>query len=215
MQTVTTLPILQTVSDSQDHYIGLQPALSGKTNAEYVNRNISFNPASNTLNIGVNVRFLPNAVSGASIADGGITASKIGALTRLIEQAKIIPGTNGGNVNIDLLESTIYYLTGYPNANLTFNLRGNSTTPVDSILIPGQSITTVFMISQNVSQYAANISVDGIYQAANTRYLGNAKPAYTATLTGNPIIDVYSIVTMKVGANAYTILSSNTAFGTG
>lgn len=215
MQTVTTLPILQTVSDTQDHYVGLQPALSGKTNAEFVNRNISFNPASNTLNIGVNVQFLPNAVSGSAIADSGITASKIAPLTRLIEQAKVIPGTNGGIVNVDLLEATVYYLTGFPNANLTFNLRGNSTTPIDTLLSPGQSITSVFMISQNVTQYAANISIDGIFQAANTRYLGNAKPAYTATLTGNPIIDVYSITTMKVGSNAYTILSSNTVFGAG
>ena len=214
MQTVTTLPILQTVSDATTHYIGLQPAISGRTTAEYVNRNLSFNPASNTLNIGVNVNFLPNAVSGAAIADGGITASKIGALTRLIEQAKIIPGTTGGNVNIDLLEATVYYLTGYPTSNLTFNLRANSTRRLDELLNPGQSITSVFLISQNVNQYAANISVDGIYQASNTRYLGNSKPAF-ASLTGNPIIDVYSIVTIKVGANAYTVLSSNSAFGTG
>lgn len=215
MQTVTTLPILQTVSDATTHYVGLQPAIGGSTTAEYVNRNLSFNPASNTLNIGVNVNFLPNAVSGASIADGGITSSKIGAITRLIEQAKIIPGTTGGNVNIDLLEASIYYLTGFPNANLTFNLRGNSTTPLDSLLNPGQSITSVFMISQSGSQFAANIAIDGVYQASNTRYLANARPAYTASLSGNPIIDVYSITTMKVGANSYTLLSSNTAFGTG
>jgi hypothetical protein len=214
MQTVTTLPILQTVSDATTHYIGLQPAIGGSTTAEYVNRNLSFNPASNTLNIAVNVNFLPNAVSGAAIADGGITSSKIGALTRLIEQAKIIPGTTGGNVNIDLLEATVYYLTGFPSANLTFNLRGSSSRRLDELLNPGQSISTVFLISQSVNQYAANISIDGIYQAANTRYLGNSRPAF-ATLTGNPIIDVYSIVTMKVGANAYTLLSSNTAFGTG
>ena len=214
MQTVTTLPILQTVSDATTHYVGLQPAISGKTNAEYVNRNLSFNPASNTLNIAVNVNFLPNAISGLSIADNGITSAKMAALTRLIEQAKIIPGTTGGNVNIDLLEATVYYLTGYPTSNLTFNLRGNSNISLDRLLAPGQTITSVFMISQNVNQYAANISIDGIYQAANTRYLGNSKPAFAA-LTGNAIIDVYSISTMKVGANAYTILSSNTVFGTG
>lgn len=215
MQTVTTLPILQTVSESQEHYIGLQPSVSGKTTAEYVNRNLSFNPASNTLNIAVNVKFLPNAVSGAAIADGGITSSKIAAITRLIEQAKIIPSSQGGNVNIDILESSIYYLTAFPSGNLTFNLRGNSTTPLDSLLQPGQSISTVFMIAQNVVQYMANVSVDGIYQAANTRYLGNAKPAYSASLTGNQIIDVYSISTIKIAANSYTVLSSNTIFGTG
>ena len=214
MQTVTTLPILQTVSDSQNHYIGLQPALSGKTNAEYVNSNLSFNPASNTLNIGVNVNFLPNAVSGSAIADGGVVSSKIGALTRLIEQAKIIGAPPGGSVNIDLLEASVYYFTAYPTSNITLNFRGNSTTPLDSLLAPGQSISTVFLFSQNVSQYFANVSIDGVFQAANTRYSGNAKPGYTASIS-SPIVDVYAFSTIKVGANAYTILSSNTAFGIG
>ena len=214
MQTVTTLPILQTVSDATTHYVGLQPAISGGSTAQYVNRNISFNPASNTLNIGVNVRFLPNAVSGVSIADGGITASKIGALTRLIEQAKLVDGPPGGNVNIDLLESTVYYFTKFPSGNITLNLRGNSTTPLDSLLAPGQSITTAFMFAQNVVQYFANVSIDGVYQASNTRFSGNARPGYSATLS-NPIVDVYTISTMKVGANSYTVLSSNTVFGVG
>jgi hypothetical protein len=214
MQTVTTLPILQTVSDATTHYIGLQPAISGKTTAEYVNRNLSFNPASNTLNIGVNVNFLPNAVNGSAIAESGISASKIAPLTRLIEQGKIIPGPTGGNVNIDLLEATVYYLTRFPNANLTFNLRASSSTRLDQLLSPGQSISTVFLISQNVNQYSANVSIDGVYQSANTRYLGNSKPAF-ATGIVNPFIDVYSFVTIKVAANAYTVLSSNSIFGIG
>lgn len=214
MQTVTTLPILQTVSDATTHYIGLQPAIRGSTTAEYVNRNLSFNPASNTLNIGVNVNFLPNAVSGLAIADSGITASKIAPLTRLIEQAKIIPGTTGGNVNIDLLEATVYYLTGFPVANLTFNLRGSSSRRLDELLSPGQSITTVFLVSQNVNQYIANVSVDDVYQTANTRFAGNSRPAFVGNIS-NPFIDVYSFVTLKVDANSYTILSSNTIFGVG
>lgn len=214
MQTVTTLPILQTVSDATTHYIGLQPAIGGKTSAEYVNRNLSFNPASNTLNIGVNVNFLPNAVSGSAIADGGITSSKLGALTRLIEQAKLIPGGIGGNVNVDLLEATVYYITGYPTSNLTFNLRGNATTPLNQILNPGQSISTVFLVTQNINQYAANVSVDGVFQTANLRYLGNSKPAFAASIA-REFIDVYSFVTIKTEANAYTILSSNSIFGVG
>lgn len=214
MQTVTTLPILQTVSDATTHYVGLQPAISGRTTAEYVNRNISFSPTSNTLNIAVNVNFLPNAISGLAIADNGISSRKIAPLTRLIEQSKIIPTQLSGNVNIDLLETTIYYITQFPSGNLTFNLRGNSTTPLDSILGPGQSITTTFLISQNVAQYSANIAIDGVYQAANTRYSGNVRPGFSSTLT-RPIVDVYSITAIKVDANSYTLLSSNTIFGLG
>ena len=214
MQTVTTLPILQTVSDATTHYVGLQPAISGATNAQYVNRNISFTPASNTLSIGVNVNFLPNSISGLALSDSAVTGEKIAPLNRLIERAKIISGGIGGNVNIDVLESSVYYVTGYPVANITFNLRGNSNFALDGLLNPGQSISTVFMITQNVVQYSANISIDGVFQTANIKYSGNAKPAYSASLS-REIIDVYAFSTIKVGQNAYTILSSNTLFGVG
>jgi hypothetical protein len=77
MQTVATLPILQTVSDVTTHYLGLQPAISGSTNAEYVNRNLSFNPASNTLTLNVNVSLRKGALAGDVIAAGTITGNLI------------------------------------------------------------------------------------------------------------------------------------------
>jgi hypothetical protein len=213
MQTVTTLPILQTVSDVTQHYISLQPAISGRTAAEYVNRNLSFNPASNTLNIAVNVNFLPNSISGLAIADSGIISSKIAPLTRLIEQAKIIPGQLSGNINIDVLESSVYYLTQYPTGALTFNLRGNTNYTLDRLLNPGQSVSTVFMITQNVTQQVANVSVDGNFQTANIRYGSNTKP--TSTSISREVIDVYSFVTMKLATNSYIILQTQSSYGVG
>lgn len=218
MQTVTTLPILQTVSDATTHYVGLQPAISGSTTAQYVNRSISFSPASNTLNIAVNVNFLPNAISGLAIADSGITSRKIAPLTRLVEQLKIIPGSQGGasnsNVTIFLDESSIYYLTSNASGNLTFDLRASSTINLDSFMVVGQSITTVFITTQGGSQFTANVSIDGTYQIATTRWSGNAKPTYAASLT-NQQLDVYTFTTIKTAANTYSTLGSRTSYGVG
>ena len=207
MQTVTTLPILQTVSDATTHYIGLQPAISGRTTAEYVNRNLSFNPASNTLNIGVNVRFLPNAVSGLAIADSGITAQKIAPLTRLIEQAKIIPGPTGGNVNIDLLEATVYYLTGFPVANLTFNLRASSSRRLDDLLSPGQSITRTFLNTNGTTGYkAVALTIDG--NAVTPKFL-----ACKLTVAGSAnCIEAWTYTVIKTGSAAFTVLTNLTRF---
>jgi hypothetical protein len=63
MQTVTTLPVLQAVSDSTDHYLGLQPIIKGRTNAEYVNSNLRFNPSSNTLTLDANLNLRRGSVS--------------------------------------------------------------------------------------------------------------------------------------------------------
>jgi hypothetical protein len=101
----------------------LQPNISGTTTAEFVNSNLSFNPASNTLTLGVNLNILPNAIQGSALADQAITASKLGTITRMIESAKLVPASPAGNVNIDILDATIYYFTANTVANLTFNLR--------------------------------------------------------------------------------------------
>jgi hypothetical protein len=214
MQTVATLPILQTVNDVTEHYLGLQPAIKGSTTAEYVNRNLSFNPSSNTLTLGVNLNLLPGAINTAALRDSSVTSSKIGQITRLIEGAQIITAAPLTTLNVSVLDATVYYITANAAANMTFNLIGNTTTPLDNLVQAGQAITTVFIITQGAIQYSANIAIDGVLRAASTRWLGNSRPAYVLSggISANNL-DVYSFTTIKTTGNTYTILGSNTVFG--
>lgn len=216
MQTVATLPVLQTVSDVTPHYLGLQPTISGSTTAEYVNRNLSFNPSSNTLTLGVNLNLLAGAINTAALADSSVTSSKIGQITRLIEGAQLITAAPTTTLNVNVLDATVYYITANAVANMTFNLIGNTTTPLDNLVQAGQAITTVFLITQGAVQYSANIAIDGVFRAANTRWMGNSKPGYVLS-TGPSAnnLDVYSFTTIKTTGNTYTILGSNTVFGAG
>jgi len=216
MQTVATLPILQTVSDVTPHYLGLQPAISGRTTAEYVNRNLSFNPSSNTLTLGVNLNLLPGAINTAALGDSSVTSSKIGQITRLIEGAQLITAAPTTTLNVNVLDATVYYITANAVANMTFNLIGNTTTPLDNLVQAGQAITTVFLITQGAVQFSANIAIDGVLRAANTRWMGNSRPGYVLS-TGPSAnnLDVYSFTTIKTTGNTYTILGSNTVFGAG
>jgi hypothetical protein len=214
MQTVATLPVLQTVSDVTTHYLGLQPTISGSTNAEYVNRNLSFNPSSNTLTLGVNLNLLPGAINTAALGDSSVTASKIGLITRLVEGAQLITAAPTGTINVSVLDATVYYITANLTSNLTFNLTGNTTTTFDNLIQAGQTITTVFILTQGSSQYVANVAIDGVYRSANTRWIGNTSPKYTASIT-NSILDVYSFTTIKTTGNTYTLLASNSVFGVG
>jgi len=216
MQTVATLPVLQTVSDVTTHYLGLQPTISGKTTAEYVNSGLSFNPASNTLTLGVNLNLLPGAINTAALGDSSVTSSKIGQITRLIEGAQLITVAPITTLNVNVLDATVYYITANAVANMTFNLIGNTTTPLDNLVQAGQAITTVFVITQGAVQYSANIAIDGVFRSANTKWMGNSKPGYVLT-TGPSAnnLDVYSFTTIKTTGNTYTILGSNTVFGAG
>jgi hypothetical protein len=216
MQTVATLPVLQTVSDVTKHYLGLQPTISGKTTAEYVNSGLSFNPASNTLTLGVNLNLLPGAINTAALGDSSVTSSKIGQITRLIEGAQLITVAPITTLNVNVLDATVYYITANAVANMTFNLIGNTTTPLDNLVQAGQAITTVFVITQGAVQYSANIAIDGVFRSANTKWMGNSKPGYVLT-TGPSAnnLDVYSFTTIKTTGNTYTILGSNTVFGAG
>jgi len=214
MQTVATLPVLQTVSDVTPHYLGLQPTISGKTTAEYVNSGLSFNPASNTLTLGVNLNLLPGAINTAALGDSSVTAAKIGLVTRLIEGAQLITAAPTTTLNVNVLDATVYYITANAVANMTFNLIGNTTTPLDNLVQAGQAITTVFIITQGLVQYSANIAIDGVFRAASTRWMGNTRPGYV--LSAGPSannLDVYSFTTIKTTGNTYTILGSNTVFG--
>lgn len=214
MLSVTTLPILQAVNETNEFYFGLQPGLSGRAGTEYVNRNISFNPASNTINIGVNVNLRQNSVNGISIAESSLPSEKLRPLSRLVENSYLIPGSLSGNVSIFVRDSSVYYLTGNTAGNVTFDLRVSPTVPLDSLLGNGQSITTAFIVTQGNTQFLANVSIDSVYQASSTRWSGNSRPTFTATIT-NQQLDVYTFTIIKTGANVYSILGSRTNFGFG
>jgi len=78
MQAVTTLPVLQAVSDSTDHYLGLQPIIKGRTNAQFVNSNLRFNPSSNTLILNANLNIKSGAIIGVALAANTVTGDKLG-----------------------------------------------------------------------------------------------------------------------------------------
>jgi hypothetical protein len=105
MQTVTTLPVLQAVSDSTDHYLGLQPIIKGRTNAEYVNSNLRFNPSSNTLTLDANLNLRRGSVS-------------LDALS-----ANVLPLT-GGTITRDLgVAGNLSFNSGYGSSAIAYGCR--------------------------------------------------------------------------------------------
>jgi hypothetical protein len=213
MQTTATLPILQTVNDVTTHYLGLQPALKGSTTAEYVNPGLSFNPASNTLSVAGNVNVigsLSGQMNGVSILDNTMSGDKISNVGKLAERVWIVPyPAPGNNVNIDISNGAIQFFTANSTANMSLNLRGNVTTAFNNSLLPGQSITTVVLLTHGATQFSSNVYIDGVLQAP--KWLGNSKSTYTASLT-NSVNESLSITAIKTGNATYTVLASTATF---
>jgi hypothetical protein len=202
-----------------------------------VTQRIGTNRIANTSVIGL--KLADNSVRGNNIVAGTITGNLIASQTitgddlglnsvssnnftsnlqlnivRVIESANISTIAATGNINISISNNSVHYFTSNTTGNCTFNLRANSTTRLDDAIANGQAVTVAVLLTQGATQYSANIYIDGVLQTSNVKWMGNARPSYSASIT-NSIIDVYSLTTIKTGSNAYTILASNTLFGAG
>lgn len=155
-----------------------------------------------------------NELGLSSISSNNFTSNLQLNIVRVIESANISTIAATGNINISVSNNSVHYFTANTTGNCTFNLRANSTTRLDDAIANGQAVTVAIMLTQGATQYFANVYIDGVLQTSNVKWMGNARPSYSASIT-NSIIDVYTLTTIKTGSNAYTILASNTLFGAG
>jgi protein-arginine kinase len=129
-------------------------------------------------------------------------------IQEVIEKVNVSATALSANLNFDILNQPILYLTTNATANGTVNLRGNSTVAVDTLLRTGQSITVSLLVTNGASPYKANVvQVDGILQTA--KWAGGSEP-----ISGNPFaIDLYSYTIIKTGTAAFTVLASQQRYG--
>lgn len=111
-----------------------------------------------------------------------------------------------GTVNLDVLDSAILYKTSNATANFTLNIRGNSTTTLNSILNTSESISVTLVYGVGTISYApTTIQIDGSIKTV--KYPSGAIPAPAVSSTA---VVTYSI--LKTNANTYTILGNYGSF---
>ena len=113
-----------------------------------------------------------------------------------------------GTVNVDVVTSSVLIYTTNASANWTLNVRGNSTTTLNSIMSNGEQITVVFETPNGATAYfPTGFTIDGS-APASIKWLGGTAPA-----SGNiNSTDVYIYTIRKTGANTYTVLASQNKF---
>jgi hypothetical protein len=137
---------------------------------------------------------------------GSTTA--IGAVFQDAAEVTTISATAAtGTINYDVTTQSVLYYTTSASANWTVNVRGNSSTSLDTLMSTGQALTVVFLVTQGATAYYNNaFTIDG--SSVTPKYQGG-----TAWTAGNASgIDAYSYTIVKTGSATFTVLAAQTQF---
>lgn len=113
-----------------------------------------------------------------------------------------------GTINLDLANQSVTYYTSNASANWTVNLRGNSTTTLNSFLALNDSITHVFLVTTGTTAYYPSaFQVDGV--SVTPKWQGGVAPT-----SGNASsVDAYAFTVIKTASSpTYLVLASQTQF---
>ena len=143
---------------------------------------------------------LTNKTLTAPLINAGILASPE-------ERISVASTSMTGTVPIDLISTTVKYITSNAAANWTFNFRGDSSTTLNSILTTNDAITCAVMVPQGATAYYPSaIQVDG----------GSITPKWqggTAPSAGNASsTDVYSFTIVKLGDANFAVFAAQSQF---
>jgi len=130
-----------------------------------------------------------------------------GATLSIQELATTSATAATGTVNYDAVTQAVLYYTTNASANWTLNIRGNSTTTLNSVMTTGQSLTIAFLVTQGTTAYYNNaLTIDGT--SVTPKYQGG-----TAYTSGNASgIDAYTYTIIKTASATFTVLAAQTQF---
>ena len=117
---------------------------------------------------------------------------------------------NSTATNVDVLDGAVYYYTGTITTGFKFNIRGNSSTTLASLLTTDSDAITVVLMIENVStakSFAASsyLTID-TNATVSIKWFGGSKP------DGNIGTDVYTLTIYKTGSSAFTVFASQSKF---
>ena len=130
------------------------------------------------------------------------------SIWQMMENATVSATAATGTVNYNLLDNgAVTYYTANAGGNWTLNLRGSSTTSLDSVMSTGKSLTIAFLVTNGgTAYYQTALTIDGV--SITPKWQNGTAPS-----SGNiNSIDIYSITVIKTGSATFTALASQTKF---
>lgn len=123
------------------------------------------------------------------------------------ERINIVASAATGTVALDALTAGTMLYTSNATGNWTLNVRGSSSTSLNSILTTGDSITVVFLNTNGgTAYYSTAFQIDG--SSVTPKWQGGTAPS-----AGNASsIDSYVYNIIKTASATFTVLASQTKF---
>ena len=138
------------------------------------------------------------------IATGAIS---IGNLITAGEKTTVSATTAAGTIQYDILSQSILYYTSAATSNWTLNIRGNSSTTLNSVMAIGETRTITFLATQGGNAYhQASLTID------NSSVIPRWQNGVTVTSGNTNGIDVYVLAIVKTANATFTVLESSTKF---
>ena len=126
----------------------------------------------------------------------------------ITEKATVSATAATGTINYGVItnKSVTYYTTA-ATGNWTFNVRGDGTTTLNSILDTGKSLTVVFInTNTGTAYYPTGFQIDGT--TVTPKWQGG-----TAPTSGNAnSVDIYTYAIIKTASATYSVFASQTKF---
>jgi len=114
-----------------------------------------------------------------------------------------------GTVNVDLNTDSVKLFTSNASANWIFNLRGDGSTTLNSMLSTGESITCAVLVPNgSPAYYPTSIQIDSTTSGVTTRWQGGSAPAAGNTNS----TDSYTFTVIKTANATFTVLAAQVRF---
>jgi hypothetical protein len=125
----------------------------------------------------------------------------------ILEGATVSATAATGTITYDVTTQSVLYYTTNATGNFTLNIRGSSTTSLNTLMANGESISFSFLCTNGATAYYNSaLTVDG--SSVIPKWQGGSAPT-----SGNvSSVDIYNYVIVKTATNTYTAFASVTKF---
>lgn len=148
-------------------------------------------------------------LSAPTINNPILTSSRLtetSTISQILENSTISAISATGTINYDVLDGAILYYTSNASNNWTLNIRGNSSTSLNTVMNTGQSLTIVFLVTNGATAYyQTGFQIDGVSVTPKWQI-------YTPTQGDANAIDAYTISIFKTGNATFSALESMVKF---
>ena len=125
---------------------------------------------------------------------------------QIIEKVNVTGSAPPTTFNVDLTSGSIFFRSASTAANWTANFRGNTTTPLNSMMYNGQSITATVLVLNGATAYSASA-----YQIDGASIIPRWQGGTSGSANANSL-DAHQFTIIKVASASYVMLGSITKY---